>query len=57
VATVRICVLIRSEEAVAPDAASAGYTQCDGTTNSSPPDLRLRKAYSTTVVLRNRQAP
>mgnify|MGYP003609422110 CR=1 FL=1 len=57
VATVRICVLIRSEEAVAPDAASAGYTQCDGSTNSSPPDLRLRKAYSTTVVLRNRQAP
>jgi type IV pilus assembly protein PilW len=57
VATVRICVLVRSEDAVAPDSASAGYTRCDGTTNSSPPDLRLRKAYSTTVVLRNRQAP
>lgn len=56
VLTVRICVLIRSEEAVAPDTASASYTQCDGTTNSSPPDLRLRKAYFTTVVLRNRQA-
>lgn len=57
VATVRICVLIRSEEAVAPDANSAIYTQCDGTANNSPPDLRLRKAYSTTVVLRNRRAP
>lgn len=56
VLTVRICVLVRSEEAVAPDTGSAGYTQCDGTTNSTPPDLRLRKAYSTTVVLRNRQA-
>lgn len=56
VLTVRICVLIRSEEEVAPDTVSAGYTQCGGATNSSPPDLRLRKAYSTTVVLRNRQA-
>lgn len=56
VLTVRICVLVRSEEAVAPDTVSAGYTQCDGTAVSSPPDLRLRRAYSTTVVLRNRQA-
>jgi type IV pilus assembly protein PilW len=56
VLTVRICVLIRSEQEVAPDTASAGYTQCGGATNASPPDLRLRKAYSTTVVLRNRQA-
>lgn len=55
VLTVRICVVVRSEEQVAPDTGSAGYTQCDGTTNSSPPDLRLRKAYFTTVVLRNRQ--
>ncbi|MGE0329798.1 MAG: PilW family protein [Ramlibacter sp.] len=56
VLTVRICVLIRSEEAVAPDTASAGYTQCNGTANNSPPDLRLRRAYSTTVLLRNRQS-
>ncbi len=54
VATVRVCVLIRSENAVAPDASSARYVQCDGTINESPPDLRLRRAYSTTVVLRNR---
>lgn len=55
VLTVRICVVVRSEEAVAPDTASAGYTQCNGTANNSPPDLRLRRAYSTTVLLRNRQ--
>ena len=55
VLTVRVCVVIRSEEALAPDAASARYTQCDGTLNNAPPDLRLRKAYSTTVLLRNRK--
>lgn len=55
VLTVRICVVIRSEDALAPDTASAGYTQCNGTLNSAPPDLRLRKAYSTTVLLRNRK--
>ncbi len=54
VMTVRICVLVRSEGTVAADAASARYTRCDGTVNTSPPDLRLRRAYSTTVVLRNR---
>jgi type IV pilus assembly protein PilW len=54
VMTVRICVLVRSEKPVVSDAASAQYVKCDGTTNTSPPDLRLRRAYSTTVVLRNR---
>ena len=54
VMTVRICVLARSEGPVAPDAASARYTRCDGTVETNPPDLRLRRAYSTTVVLRNR---
>ena len=53
--TVRVCVVIRSEEALAPDTASATYTQCNGTANNAPPDLRLRKAYSTTVLLRNRK--
>ena len=53
--TVRVCVVIRSEDALAPDTASARYTQCDGTLNNAPPDLRLRKAYSTTVLLRNRK--
>lgn len=54
VLTVRICVVARSEAAVVSDAASARYVQCDGTVNTSPPDLRLRRAYSTIVVLRNR---
>ncbi len=54
VVTVRICVVVRSEKPVVSDAASAQYVKCDGTVNASPPDLRLRRAYSTTVVLRNR---
>lgn len=54
VLTVRICVVARSEQQVVSDAASARYVQCDGTTNTAPPDLRLRRAYSTVVVLRNR---
>jgi type IV pilus assembly protein PilW len=56
VVTVRICVVMRSALPVVTDSVSARYTQCDGTINTSPPDLRLRRAYSTTVVLRNRVA-
>ena len=62
VMTVRICVLARSEQQVAPNPDSAKYWSCP--TNAAPlgtlltaPDLRLRRAYSTTVVLRNRVAP
>ncbi len=54
VVTVRVCVVVRSELPVVSDAASAQYVKCDGTVNTAPPDLRLRRAYSTTVVLRNR---
>jgi len=54
VMTVRICVVARSESPVVPDAASAGYIKCDGTVETAPPDLRLRRAYFTTVTLRNR---
>jgi type IV pilus assembly protein PilW len=54
VVTVRICVVARSEQAVAPDSASAQYIKCDGTLETSPPDRRLRRAYFTTVTLRNR---
>jgi type IV pilus assembly protein PilW len=54
VMTVRICVVVRSVLPVVVDAASAQYVRCDGTVNASPGDLRLRRAYSTTVVLRNR---
>ena len=55
VRTVRICVLVRSEASVAPDLASARYIRCDGTLQTSPPDLRLRRAFFTTVTLRNWQ--
>lgn len=54
VMTVRICVLVRSEQPVVSDASSAQYIKCDGTLETSPADLRLRRTYSTTVVLRNR---
>lgn len=55
VITVRICLLVRSENPVVSDAMSARYLKCDGTLETAPPDLRLRRAYATTVVLRNRQ--
>ena len=55
VITVRICVLVRSEAAVVSDAASARYLKCDGSVETAAPDLRLRRAYSSTLVLRNRR--
>lgn len=55
VLTVRICIIVRSENPVANTAASAYYYKCDGTLDTSQTDLRLRRAYSTTVVLRNRR--
>lgn len=54
VITVRICVLVRSERPVVSDANSAKYLNCEGTlVNAS--DLRLRRAYTTMVVLKNRR--
>ena len=53
VITVRICVLARSEIPLAPDTNSAKYVGCNGAV-VTPSDLRLRRAYHTTVVLRNR---
>jgi type IV pilus assembly protein PilW len=55
VVAVRICVVARSENPIVPDSASARYLKCDGTIENNPPDLRLRRSYSTTVVLRNRR--
>ncbi len=55
VKTVRICVIVRSENPVAATAESARYAKCDGSIETAPPDLRLRRAYSSTVVLRNWQ--
>ena len=54
VITVRICVVVRSERPVAIDINSAKYLNCEDTLISAP-DLRLRRAYSTTVVLRNKR--
>lgn len=54
VVSVRICVLVRSELPVVHDPTSARYVGCDGKLTDSAPDRRLRHAYSTTVVLRNR---
>ena len=53
VKTVRICVLVRSENPVADSLASARYIDCNGTLITAPPDTRLRRAFTTTVVLRN----
>ena len=54
VRAIRICVVAQSEHPVVTDAASARYLRCDGEMEQNPPDLRLRRAYSTTVVIRNR---
>lgn len=58
--TVRVCVLIRSEQPVVSDAASAKYFRCFAANGEDPvdaPDRRLRRAYYTTVVMRNRMPP
>ena len=55
VVSVQVCVLVRSEALVATDLSAASFHQCDGKVNNSPPDLRLRRAYYATVVLRNRR--
>jgi type IV pilus assembly protein PilW len=55
VASVRICVVVRSSRPAAPGEGSARYLNCDGSVETNPPDLHLRRAYSTTVVLRNRR--
>lgn len=55
VVTVRICIIVRSETPIAPDSASAQYLDCAGSLVTTSPDLRLRRAYTTTVVLRNRR--
>ena len=52
---VRICVVVRSENPVVADTNSGQYYKCDGSLDTAKTDLRLRRAYSTTVVLRNRK--
>ena len=55
VITVRICIVARTQAPIVSNALSARYIKCDGNLETAPPDLRLRHAYSTTVVLRNRR--
>lgn len=55
VMSVRVCVLARSSGPVVSDAASAAYKNCDGTDGANASDLRLRRTYYSTVVLRNRE--
>jgi type IV pilus assembly protein PilW len=56
VMSVRICVVVRSESPVVSDLASGQYYKCDGTPDTTQTDRRLRRAYTTTVVLRNRRS-
>lgn len=53
VKTVRICVVVRSETEILDSLASARYLDCNDTLVTNPPDRRMRRAFSTTVVLRN----
>jgi type IV pilus assembly protein PilW len=54
VRTVQICIVVRSEDKnLVSDNASSTYTKCDGTQDASQTDRRLRRAYTTTVYLRN----
>lgn len=55
VLTVRICIVVRSESPVVNTAAEGAYYKCNGTLDTSKTDLRLRRAYTTTVALRNRR--
>lgn len=54
VVTVRICLQMVSATPVVPGIAPASYFKCDGTLQTAPLDRRLRRTYTTTVVLRNR---
>lgn len=54
VVAVRICLQMRSANQVATSTASARYLKCDGTLSAVPTDRRLRRTYTTTVMLRNR---
>lgn len=53
VKTIRICVVVRSENQILDSTSSARYLDCNDSLVTSPPDKRMRRAYSTTVVIRN----
>ena len=52
VKTVRICVVVRSENAISDSLAAPQYLNCAGVLTTAA-DKRLRRAYTTTVILRN----
>ena len=54
VLSVRICVLVHSEQPVLSSAAPTSYRNCEGALVINP-DGRLRQAYFSTVALRNRR--
>ncbi|MDP9140341.1 MAG: PilW family protein [Pseudomonadota bacterium] len=54
VTSVRVCLIVRSEDRTA-EAASTPFTDCDGNSTTIN-DRRLRRAVVTTVSLRNRNA-
>lgn len=54
VLTVRICLQMRSATPVIANNASASYLKCDGTVDATQTDHRLRRTYTSTVVLRNK---
>ncbi|MES2511159.1 MAG: PilW family protein [Pseudomonadota bacterium] len=57
VRAVRVCVVVRSEQAIAvtADGTNASkYLDCTGTLVTPPSDGRLRRSYTTTVMLRNK---
>lgn len=58
VVAVHLCVLMRSDEPVLDknETATLGYVDCDGASQTSTDNL-LRRAFATTVALRNRVAP
>lgn len=58
VVAVHLCVLMRSDGPVLDkeEAATLGYVDCDGASQTST-DSYLRRAFSTTLALRNRVAP
>lgn len=56
VMAVQICVIVRSAEPVLSDTASGSYYNCNGDLDTTKTDRRLRHAYTTTVVLRNRRS-
>jgi type IV pilus assembly protein PilW len=51
VVSARICILMRSGEPVLDELTP--YYKCDGTLEATPTDKRLRRAYTSTVLMRN----